>query len=192
ALLAQLKENPDDSEARKRLDRIESKGVRVEKPKQAGDKEAKSVDLFKVYVMEASGKLAVLAGNVIIIDISSAPKVLGTEKGWVSRIDLVLEPGSNVNKVQAEVRRLLQDSSGREQASVRTPDEQNRAVGNVMSGMQAGFSLCGWTALVVGLFLVYNSLAVTVAGRRHEIGVLLSVGATRPPIPWLFRRRAGF
>ncbi len=40
--------------------------------------------------------------------------------------------------------------------------------------------------MVVGLFLVYNSLAVSVAERRHDIGVLRSMGATRWQIAGLF------
>jgi putative ABC transport system permease protein len=40
--------------------------------------------------------------------------------------------------------------------------------------------------LVVGLFLVYNALSVSVAERRHDIGILRSVGATRAQISGLF------
>jgi putative ABC transport system permease protein len=43
----------------------------------------------------------------------------------------------------------------------------------------------------VGLFLVYNALAVTVAERRHEIGILRSVGASRGQIWRLFLGEAG-
>ena len=41
-------------------------------------------------------------------------------------------------------------------------------------------------ALVVGLFLVYNAMSVSVSERRHDIGILRSVGATRPQIRALF------
>ncbi len=40
--------------------------------------------------------------------------------------------------------------------------------------------------MIVGLFLVYNAMAVTVAERRPDIGVLRSVGATRGQIVVLF------
>src|SRR6202022_73108 len=48
----------------------------------------------------------------------------------------------------------------------------------------------GVAALVVGLFLVYNALSVSVAERRHEIGILLSLGATRSQIRRLFAGEA--
>ena len=44
----------------------------------------------------------------------------------------------------------------------------------------------GAGALVVGLFLVYNALSVSVAERRHDIGILRSVGAMRGQIASLF------
>ena len=56
----------------------------------------------------------------------------------------------------------------------------------MLSGLKIGFALCGAGALVVGLFLVYNTLAVSVAERRHDIGILRSLGATRDQIGRLF------
>jgi putative ABC transport system permease protein len=44
--------------------------------------------------------------------------------------------------------------------------------------------------LVVGLFLVYNTLSVSVAERRHDIGVLRAMGATRLQVASLFTGEA--
>ena len=54
------------------------------------------------------------------------------------------------------------------------------------------YQLSGLAALVVGLFLVYNALSVSVAERRHEIGVILSLGATRTQVQLLFAGEAAF
>jgi len=59
-----------------------------------------------------------------------------------------------------------------------------------MVGMKTGFSMCGVAALIVGMFLVYNSLSVSVAERRHEIGILLALGATRDQVWRLFAGEA--
>jgi putative ABC transport system permease protein len=76
-------------------------------------------------------------------------------------------------------------------AQVRTPETNNQRIQDVMAGLQIGFALCGFGAMVVGLFLVYNALAVTVAERRHEIGILRSLGATRGQVWGLFVGEAG-
>lgn len=137
--------------------------------------------------LEGRGPAAALGGNVLILDLPHAARVLGMEGGKCTRLDIMLQPGANKDKVRHDVEKALKD-----RAQVRTPDEQNEAVGNVMAGMQTGFSLCGLAALVVGMFLVYNALAVCVAERRHEIGVLLSLGATRGQVWALFAGEAAF
>ena len=43
---------------------------------------------------------------------------------------------------------------------------------------------------MIGLFLVYNALAVSVAERRREIGILRSIGATRRQVAGLFAGEA--
>lgn len=139
------------------------------------------VDLIRVGTLRAKGMASALAGNILITDLADAARILGVEKGKVNRIDLTLKPGPGKSKARAEVEKVAKGYG-----EVRTPEEQNQAIGNVMSGMQTGFALCGLAALVVGLFLVYSVLVVTVAERRHEIGVLLSLGATRRQIRLLF------
>ena len=99
----------------------------------------------------------------------------------VQRIDVVLEKGADPAKVKAAVQAVVGN-----RADVRTPDAQGKATQEVVSGVQIGFALCSLGAMVVGLFLVYNAMAVTVTERTHDIGILRSVGATRWQIVWLF------
>ncbi len=135
--------------------------------------------------MNAKGNAAVLAGNVMLLDLSAAPTILGIDKTQVRRFDIVVVPGTNPAQVRDRIQGML---AGR--AEVRTFQEQSDITGNVLTIMQTGFYLCGLAALVVGMFLVYNALSVTVAERRHEIGILLSVGATRGQILRLFAGEA--
>lgn len=144
-----------------------------------------SVTVSRAGTIEATGPAAVLAGFAILMDVQAAGRLLGHAPGEVQRIDLVLEKDANRERVQQDIREVL-----RGRAEVHTPDEQNQMVQNIFAGMQAGFSMCGAAALVVGLFLVYNALAVSVAERRHEIGILLSLGATRGQIRRLFAGEA--
>jgi putative ABC transport system permease protein len=138
--------------------------------------------VVRIGTVEGRGPLAMLGGDVIVFkDLAAAAELAGLKPEQVSRIDLLVEPGAKPERVKAAVAAVL-----RGRAEVHTPEEQNQIASNAMSGMQTGFSLSGWAALVVGLFLVYNALSVSVAERRHEIGVLLSVGATRGQIRALF------
>ena len=99
-----------------------------------------------------------------------------------TRINLWLEPG---RRRGTEVRRLAQECLG-DRAEVRTVEADNDATRALAAGRELGVALGGAAALVVGLFLVYNALSVSVAERRHDIGILRSSGATRGQIVRLF------
>lgn len=122
--------------------------------------------------------------------VAAAALVGGTagEAAWdtvfpvrVNRIDVVLEPEAKQEQVQKQVQAVLG-----ERAQVRTPEAHYQTSQEIIGGLQIGFLLCSAGAMVVGLFLVYNALSVTVAERRHDIGILRSIGATRSQIVWLF------
>ena len=70
--------------------------------------------------------------------------------------------------------------------NVQTIQENFEEAKDVTDGLELGFAIGGVSVLVVGLFLVYNALSVSVAERRHDIGILRSVGATRGQIARLF------
>lgn len=135
--------------------------------------------------IDAEGIAAVFSGNALFMNVQDVSQLLGHNPGFVDRIDIILEPDANIAEVRNAIRSVVQ---GR--AEVATPEEQSKMVENVFASMDAGFSMCGVAALVVGMFLVYNALAVSVAERRHEIGVLMSVGATRSQVRWLFAGEA--
>jgi putative ABC transport system permease protein len=142
--------------------------------------------LRRAGTVTGKGPAAALGGDVVILKLDDDPgRIVGLKRWQVSRIDLTLRPGADRAAVQKSVAAVL---AGR--AEVRTPEEQSQAVQNVMTSLQAGLLLCGVAALVVGLFLVYNALAVCVAERRHEIGVLRGLGATRGQVVRLFTGEA--
>ncbi|MCC6417274.1 MAG: ABC transporter permease [Gemmataceae bacterium] len=148
-----------------------------------GRKEA--ARLRRVGAISASGAAAALGGSVVVLNLPDACRVAGLRPGMVSRIDITLARGADPDTVRRRVAYLL---AGRAQA--RTPEEQDRAVQNVMAGMQVALQMCGIAALVIGLFLVYNALSVNVTERRHEIGMLRSIGASRVQIWRLFAGEA--
>lgn len=111
-----------------------------------------------------------------------------TEAAWdvispprVNRIDVTLEPGVDVGRAREAVQEVV-----RGRADVRTPEAQGQSTQEIVNGLQVAFTLCSAMAMIVGLFLVYNALAVTVAERRHDIGILRSIGATRVQVVALF------
>jgi putative ABC transport system permease protein len=108
-------------------------------------------------------------------------------ENFVTRIHIMYEPGAD----QAQARRRIDEIvAGR--ANIVTPDENDASFRDVASSLEIAFTLVGYIALLVGLFLVYISLAVSVAERRQDIGMLRSLGATRLQIAGLFAGEAIF
>jgi putative ABC transport system permease protein len=138
-------------------------------------------------IVDAQGAAAAYSGNILYMDTPDAIGIL-RRKGMVNRFDLILAPGHDREKVRQRVQTLIDREYSR--ATVKTPEENAQTSQNVMSGMQVGFALCGIGALVVGMFLVYNALSVSVTERRHEIGILRAVGATRLQVRALFAGEA--
>ena len=144
-------------------------------------------ELFiKVGTVEADGPAGDLIKNTLIMNAADAAELKG-QPDLFTRIDLFLQPGTDKEDMRRQVERVLDGG-----AAVRTADENEQRAQEIMAGMQLGFSLTGAGALVVGLFLVYMVLAVTVAERRHEIGILRSLGATRGQVWALFVGEAAF
>jgi putative ABC transport system permease protein len=127
------------------------------------------------------------AGNCILLDVAAASRLAYPGRpGTVSQINLRLAPGLRDDPTAVEtVRRRVQELVG-DGADVRTPEANFEASRDVLAGLELGFTAGSAGALVVGLFLVYNVLAVSVAERRRDIGILRAVGATRNQVAGLF------
>ena len=52
-------------------------------------------------------------------------------------------------------------------------------VEHMLAAFHLNLTALSWVALVVGLFLVYNTVTISVIARREEIGVLRALGVTR-------------
>ena len=125
--------------------------------------------------------LAALGNDLIGMEIDKAAAFLRPETPRINRIDLLFADGTDLKAARDATAAVVGD-----RASVRTADEQGTSTQHVIGGIQIGFTMCSIGAMVVGLFLVYNSLTVTVAERRHDIGILRSIGATRGQVVFVF------
>ncbi len=134
--------------------------------------------------VDAHGGASALGGSDLFLRLDDAARLLD-RPDVVTRIDLTLDPGAGVEAARQRVQMVVGD-----RAQVQTPQVNEQSVNDIMAGVEIGFKLGGICALVVGLFLVYNALSVAVAERRHDIGILRSLGATRFQVAALFTGEA--
>ncbi|MCS6849693.1 MAG: FtsX-like permease family protein [Gemmataceae bacterium] len=135
--------------------------------------------------LDAPGPAAEVVGSLIVMDATEVAAWLGRPTNLVTRLEVSLEADADRETVRREIAALVAG-----QATVRRSEVPGQGLQDVLAGLELGFALCGTGALVVGLFLVYNALAVSVTERRHEIGILRSLGATRSQVAGLFAAEA--
>jgi putative ABC transport system permease protein len=70
------------------------------------------------------------------------------------------------------------------------PARRGQQVERMLAAFHLNLTALSWVALVVGLFLVYNTVTISVIARRDEIGMLRALGVTRRQVLSLFLAEA--
>ena len=108
--------------------------------------------------------------DLIISDIATAQEWTGMA-GRLSRIDLILDEGDveRIRSVLPAGATLLESGEG-------------DALSQMIAAFEINLQAMSLLALVVGLFLIYNTVTFSVVQRRGMIGILRSLGATRAQV----------
>jgi putative ABC transport system permease protein len=107
----------------------------------------------------------------ILADIATAQEVLGT-LGAISRIDL------DLTESQA---RAVGDATPQNTLLVPT-EAQRSAFGELTAAFRTNLTALGLLALVVGMFLIYGTMAFAILQRTQTLGILRSLGVSRVEI----------
>lgn len=113
--------------------------------------------------------------DLILTDIASAQEFLATS-GRISRIDLILPPEREA-ELTAAIRAMLPDG-----AILSSVSESGDTLGQMTAAFELNLQALSLLALVVGVFLIYNTVTFNVIQRRPTLGILRSLGASRRQI----------
>src|SRR6266403_79404 len=111
--------------------------------------------------------------NAILMDIAGAQHALN-RYGRVDRILIKLPANSNLREWQRKLSGVL--PPGVEVRPQGTGTEENR---KMLAAFRWNLRLLSYIALVVGAFLIYNTISVSVVRRGNEIGIVRALGADR-------------
>jgi putative ABC transport system permease protein len=124
-------------------------------------------------LLEPEGAARAYGGSLAIMDIDGARVSFGKENK-LDRVDIVPTDDSEVPALQTRLRDKMGPGY-----SVERPESQNEQMDKLLDSYQIILTFFSSLALLVGLFLVMNSISVSIAERRREIGTLRALGATR-------------
>jgi putative ABC transport system permease protein len=131
-------------------------------------------------IFKPTGVGEVFGGNIAVMDVYSAQVVFGRGHNF-DRIDLMNAPGVTVSELQQRLRQRL--PAGIE---VERPEMKGQSLENAVTAMRVGMTLTSYTALLVGLYIIFNSFTIAVNQRWKEIGILRAVGVERRNINAMF------
>lgn len=132
---------------------------------------------FSVHgTFEPRGAATVYAGDLIVMDVYCAQIAFARGQRF-DRIDIVAQPGVDAAKLAQRVSQALAGKVG-----VQAAGQRSTEVERLLGGFQLGLSLASTIALFVGAFIVYNSLAISVARRRREMGIMRALGTSRAQV----------
>ena len=143
----------------------------------AGDR---TVPLRVTGILGDDGPATVLDGNFALMDLAAAQWAVGS-LGRVDRVDVRLREGVEISSAERAIAARLPAGIG-----VRRPSTRGGEVERMLSAFHFNLTALSLIALLVGLFLVYNTVSVSVITRRREIGMLRMAGATRRVVVALF------
>jgi putative ABC transport system permease protein len=95
----------------------------------------------------------------------------------IDRIDLAIDPHAKLGAVEHGLSQQL--GAG---FVVERPANKGERVSRMLSGVQHGLTLASLIALLVGAFLIHNTMAISVVQRKREIGILRALGTRRREI----------
>jgi putative ABC transport system permease protein len=131
-------------------------------------------------VLKNEGPARVLDGNFILMDIAAA-QLAFDRLGRVDRIDVLLPGGADLDRSLETIAAKLPAG-----LSAQRPARRGDQVETMLAAFHTNLTALSWIALIVGLFLVYNTVTISVVARRQEIGTLRALGLSRRKVLLLF------
>ncbi len=119
-----------------------------------------------------------------VLDIADAQTIFQTY-GRLDRIDIFLNPKQNLEAAERQIRSIL--PAGYELLKPGARSDENR---RMLRAFRWNLRVLSYISLVVGAFLIYNTISISVVRRRTEIGILRALGTSRPAVFLLFLSEA--
>ncbi len=131
------------------------------------------VDVRIVGLLQPSDSISKEAlADLMLADIATAQEIAG-RPGYITRVDLILPDNADLSRIRA----ILPPG-----AVLTTPSESRAALSQMTDAFELNLQALSLLALLVGVFLIYNTVTFSVVQRRPVIGILRSLGTTRRQI----------
>jgi putative ABC transport system permease protein len=125
-------------------------------------------------LLEARGPATAFNGAIAICDIATAQRNFGM-RGQLTRIDLLLPNETIAARVKLPPATRIE-----------RPSRRNERVEKMLRAFRVNLFALAGVALLVGMFLVYNTVLISILRRRRDVGILKTIGAAPRQIFFAF------
>lgn len=113
--------------------------------------------------------------RLVLLDIAWAQDLLG-QRGRVQAIQFLLHEPKGLDGFLQNAPQKYPVPAG---ASLAAPVSRSRQIQTMVEGFQLNLNALAMVSMLVGVFLVFNTISASTVRRRKEIGILRSLGAEK-------------
>lgn len=125
-----------------------------------------------VGILSGEGLGGAFSGNLVVADIGLAQMILNTP-GMISRI-AIIAPEASLAQVKEKLEQELPKT-----LSVVRPSQRGEQVEKMTKSFEYNLLALTFIAVMVGMFLIYNTMTISVLRKRHEVGTLRAIGVSK-------------
>ncbi|MGE5497112.1 MAG: FtsX-like permease family protein [Syntrophothermus sp.] len=122
--------------------------------------------------------------NLLVTDISTAQEILNMT-GKLSRIDLIIPEDNNQTVCLNKIKSLLPAGT-----DIIRSESRNEIAMDMVRAFDINLTALSLLALIVGMFLIYNTMTFSIVQRKRYIGLIRLLGAQRNEVLKLFLTEA--
>ncbi len=118
----------------------------------------------------------VTQGSTVMIPLSTAQSWFRS-RGRIDSLQVVIDKDADIEKVRAAIAASLPVG-----LNVRQPNLRSQIADELTTSSNQGLMLATAFALVIAIFIIYNTFQMNVGERRRQLGMLRAIGTTRGQI----------
>jgi putative ABC transport system permease protein len=121
-------------------------------------------------LLESEGPAKTLEGHFGLMDIAQAQEVFG-KLGVLDRIDLVLKEEESARDQIRDLEKVLPQG-----LRLVKPGNRERGTERMIRSYQLNLTALSFIAVLVSMYLIYNTISLSIARRRKELGIIRALG----------------
>jgi putative ABC transport system permease protein len=135
-------------------------------------------------IFKPAGIGEIFGGQIAVMDVFNAQFVFNRGRN-IDRIDLMNEPEVTTAELQRRLKERLPEA-----LDITRPASRGQGIENAVSAMRIGMTVASFIALLVGVFIIFNTFSISVNQRWKEIGILRALGVERANVQRMFLAEA--